>query len=451
MESPGTDAERRPDSLTSGTAHATLYEVGAYVLSVLLRLGSNLILTRLLMPEAFGLMAMMATVTFVLWMLSEVGLSQAVIMSPRGDDPAFLDTVYALQALRGVGLWVVASLLAFPMALFFKGPDLLWILPIGSLQSVLHGFASTRVYSLRRRVRPLPVLTLELVCSALGLAVNVTGAWLGLGVKILVASMLLSTAVFASASHFLPGVSDRNHLRIDATARQEILYFGRWIFFSSALTAVAQRGDQVLLGRLIGAAGLGIYNIALALAEMPEALINNVVSGVVQPTLARVKNADPASFTKVYYGLRAWMDPLVQIGLGGLIALSDWIVDLLYDDRYLSAASMLRILAVRTSVAILAAFCESCFIAHGESEFSFRRNLFVSVVLMIAMPVGSMLAGLSGVLWGSVVARATALLALWPTAHRRGFLRIGRELLALPYLALGYALGKALALILPAV
>ena len=39
-----------------------------------LRLGSHLILTRLLAPEAFGLMAMLTTVQFLLWMLSEVGL-----------------------------------------------------------------------------------------------------------------------------------------------------------------------------------------------------------------------------------------------------------------------------------------------------------------------------------------------------------------------------------------
>ena len=71
-------SERPAPAVPGRTRTAAIYEVTAYVLSISLRLGSNLILTRLLMPEAFGLMAMLNTVSFVLWMLSEVGLSEAV-------------------------------------------------------------------------------------------------------------------------------------------------------------------------------------------------------------------------------------------------------------------------------------------------------------------------------------------------------------------------------------
>jgi O-antigen/teichoic acid export membrane protein len=212
---------------------------------------------------------------------------------------------------------------------------------------------------------------------------------------------------------------------------------------------VALRGDQLLLGRLLGSARLGFYNIALSLAEMPDALIGKVIGGAVYPTLARVRNEDPNNFTNVYYRMRGWLDPLAHMGLGALIALSTWIIDLLYDDRYAEAATMLGVLAVRTSIHVMAIFCETCFLAYGESNFSFRRNLFVSGVLLVAMPVGSYFGGVQGVLWGSVAARSTALVVLWPEAYRRGFLRLHREALVLPYLATGYGLGKLLAWLLP--
>ena len=443
------EPEERP-SFSRGAAGAAVYEVAAYALRIVIRLGSNLVLTRLLVPEAFGLMAMLNTIAFMLWMLSEVGLSQAVTMSPNGEDPLFLDTVYSLQAGRGVVLWVAASALAWPMSLYFSAPDLVWIVPIGSFGAVLHGFSSTRVHTLRRRVRPKAILTLELASAIVCLIVNVAGAYMGFGVKILVATTVLNSAIFLVGSHLLPGASDRNRLRSSADFRHEIMHFGRWIFFSSLLTAVAQRGDQVLLGRLMGASGLGIYNIALALAEMPEALIGNVVNGAIYPTLARVRNTQPEAFADVYYKLRRWLDPLAHIGLGGLIGMSDWLIDLMYDDRYQSAGWMLRVLAARTSVQILASLVESCFVAHGDSQFSFRRNLLVSLVLVVAMPIGSALAGIEGVLWGSVVARASALAALWPEARRRGFLRLWRELVAVPYLAAGYLVGTTFSSWLPA-
>jgi O-antigen/teichoic acid export membrane protein len=425
---------------------AAMIEVGAYVGNIALRLGGNLVLTRLLVPEAFGLMALLTSVIVVLALLSEVGLSQSVVVSARGDEPKFLNTVFTLQALRGAMLWAVAAALAYPAMLFFREPDLLWIIPIGSGTVALHGFSSTRLYSLRRALRPAPVLLLDLFAYTLGLAVMIGGAKLGYGVKALVTGVLVTAAVNAFGSHFLPG-THRVRFGIDKDCQAEILSFGRWIFFSSCLTAVAQRGDQMLLGRLLGAAILGVYNIALNLAEMPPTLVSNVLSGALYPALARVKDQnDPKAFADTYYGVRRWLDPLAHVGIGGLAGMAGIIIEVLYDDRYqatdgIRTSYILVVLAVRASVQVLALSCEYAFIALGESKFSFRRNLYVSSVLVVSMPVGDWVAGAEGVLWASVLARGTALVALWPEARRRGFMRFSRELLCIPYLAVGYGLG----------
>jgi hypothetical protein len=98
---------------------------------------------------------------------------------------------------------------------------------------------------------------------------------------------------------------------------------------------------------------------------------------------------------------------------------------------------------------VMAVLCESCFTAHGESQFSFKRNLFVSSTLLVAMPLGAWKFGLHGVLWSAVGARSMALAALWPEARRRGYLRLRREFLVFPLLALGYAAGRGLAWLLP--
>jgi len=430
-------------------AHAAIIEVVAYVVQIGVRLGSNLVLTRLLFPEAFGLMSLTQSILYVLWMLSDVGLSQAVVMSKRGDDPRFLDTAFTLQAIRGVGLWVLLVLLAWPLAQVYAEPQLLWLLPFGSFTTVIHGLSSPRVFLLRRQVKPAALMLLTVTCQAVGVGTNIAGAYMGFGVASLVAGGLVATVVETIWSHYLPGSTHRVKFRIEPEARHEILHFGRWIFASSSLTSLSQRGDQLLLGRLLGAAGLGIYQIALTLAELPEALATNVVNGVIYPTLARVRNEAPESFADAYYQIRLWLDPLMHVSLGGLIGMSDWIIALLYDDRYLGAASMMRVLAIRASLQLLSTVCETCFLARGESKYGFRRNLFVTIMLMIAMPVGHYLDGVQGVLWGSVVARSMALVALWPDAHKRGFLRLSRELLVVPYVGAGYGLGLLFAYLLP--
>ena len=83
-------------------AHGAFVETGAYVLGLVVRFGSNVLLTRLLQPEVFGLMAMVQLIHFSLHMLADVGLSQAVTSDARGDDDDFLNTVWSMQVVRGL-------------------------------------------------------------------------------------------------------------------------------------------------------------------------------------------------------------------------------------------------------------------------------------------------------------------------------------------------------------
>jgi hypothetical protein len=80
----------------------------------------NLILTRLLFPEAFGLMALVQVFLSGLQMFSDIGIQTSVIRSKRGEDPAFLDTAWTVQVLRGGLLWLGCLGIAGPAAAFYE-------------------------------------------------------------------------------------------------------------------------------------------------------------------------------------------------------------------------------------------------------------------------------------------------------------------------------------------
>jgi O-antigen/teichoic acid export membrane protein len=446
---PGVVSVVPPPPATGGAKRAAAIEVVAYVANIVIRLGSNLILTRLLFPKAFGLMAIFHSVNYVLWMLSDTGITQAVVMSPRGTEQKFLDTAFTIQATRGLFLWATMCLITWPVAAAYGESDLLWILPLSALATPIHGLQSPRIFLLRKQVRPLPLLKLDLATQLVTTILCVTLAFMGWGVMAMVVSWILVSVLYTTGSHFLPGSDYRPKLRMDPESRHEIMHFGRWIFFSSCLTSVVQQGDKLLLGKFLGIETLGVYGVAVQLAEMPEALVNNIINSAVYPTLARVKNEAPKQFSAAFYHIRRWLDPLVFVALGGLAGIAHWIVDLFYDDRWSLAATALQVLAFRTAFQVLAVLCESCFTAHGESQFSFRRNLFVSSTLLIAMPIGAIKFGLNGVLWGSVLARGMALAALWPEARRRGYVKLYREVWVVPLMLLGFAVGRGLEWVLP--
>jgi O-antigen/teichoic acid export membrane protein len=433
-----------------GTARNALIESIGYVLSIVIRLGSNLILTRLLFPDVFGLMSMVQLLLYSLHMLSDVGLNQVVISDPRGDDDDFLSTCWSIQIVRGFTLTAVLLLLTYPVALWFNEPRMLWITPIASIATLIHGFSSSRVFWCRRHVRVLTLSQLEIGTQLIVVSVSILGASLGFGVLALLLGQVASMIVFTIWSHFLPGTSHRDRWHMDPVLRHDILKFGRWIFFSSALTVTATRGDQGLLGRLMGAGNLGLYNVALGLAEMPETLGTRLTSAIAYPTLSRTFQQQPGLFVQAYYRMRLYFDALVHTALGGLSAMAAWLIALMYDDRYAEAGAMLQILAVRTVLSMVAAPCEMALLARGKSEFGFRRNLVMSIAVMIAMPVGYRYLGTQGLLWGTVAARATSLLVLWPAARAEGFLRLHRELLPLPFFLIGLALGELMVWLLPA-
>lgn len=423
-------------------------EVLAALVSMAIRLGASLVLTRLLFPAAFGLSAMVVAVITGLVMISDLGIAPAVVRSARGEDAHFLHTAYSLQVLRASALALAGAALGLPMAHFMGEPLMVWLMPCGALVALVHGFCSMRTLLLRRALRLAPLVALELGTQLLGALVTVGMARAEWGVWSLVWGALAAALAATAGSFFLPS-THRDGFAWEPAARTEIVHFGRWILASSALTFASARADQFVLARLLGAGGLGYYNIALALSEAAESAAARVSSSVIYPLLASLHNSDPRALREAYYRARLPFDALSQLALGGLFSLSGWLVELLYDPRYQAVTPMLKALSARASLGLWATGCEVALLAQGLSIVQFRRNAAVTLGVLVCMPAGFWLGGALGLLWGSVVARALAFVVLWPRARSQGLFAPLRELYVPLSFAAGCALGLALERILP--
>src|SRR4051812_14004421 len=95
-----------------------------------LRLLNNVILTRLLAPPIFGIMALVNSIRTGVELLSDVGIVQNIVSNPRGAEPNFQDTAWTLQVTRGIFLAILCLVLAAPLGGFFGSPDLARVLPL---------------------------------------------------------------------------------------------------------------------------------------------------------------------------------------------------------------------------------------------------------------------------------------------------------------------------------
>src|SRR5712672_1844492 len=88
---------------------AGVWSIAGYGINLVIRFGTNLLMTRVLAPEMFGVMAVASMIMVGLIMFSDIGLRQNVIQSPRGSDPSFLNAAWSMQIVRGLCLWAFAA------------------------------------------------------------------------------------------------------------------------------------------------------------------------------------------------------------------------------------------------------------------------------------------------------------------------------------------------------
>lgn len=421
----------------------TVFEIGGFGVQVLLRMGSNLILTRLLFPAAFGLSSIVYTLGSGLYMLSDVAIQPCVIQSKRGDDPAFLNTAFTVQALRGVALTLVMVALAKPVSWFYHEPQLVWLIVVGSLQILISGVHSTATYTLRRNLQLGWINGFDLVTSVISTTITVIWARATPSAMALVMASVAGTLLVTISSHFLP-VGYRNRLQWQKESVDEIRHFGRWVFGSSIATYLGGQSDRILLGRFLGAAWLGVYGIAANLAELLSSLIIRIANGVLYPALSHATRDPERDLSRFFYRFRLRLDALSMGSAGLLAGMGSWLVSTLWDSRYANASWMVQILAVRVAVTLLLNPSETLLLALGQTRNLFLRSTVRLVSALICIPVGWYLKGPEGLVWGAAASEVPSLIAVWPRARQLGVLRLGRELIAVVFFGASFALGRLL-------
>src|SRR5690242_3160796 len=144
-------------SLRQRVLRAGTWTLASHAFSLALRFGSNLLMTRLLVPDMFGVMAIATVIMVGLEMFSDLGLRPNIVQSRRGSDPAFLNTAWSVQIIRGLCLWAAALLIALLVVLakglgmtpeqsVYADPRLPHVMAILSFTAVIFGFGSTKVF-----------------------------------------------------------------------------------------------------------------------------------------------------------------------------------------------------------------------------------------------------------------------------------------------------------------
>jgi O-antigen/teichoic acid export membrane protein len=364
---------------------STVWTLIGYGASQILRLGGNLVLTRLLVPEMFGLMALVQVYLIGLNLFSDIGIGLSIIQNKHGEDPAFLNTAWTIQVVRGFSLWICSLILAWPLAKFYGEPSLAIFLPVVSLSCILSGFNSTGMYTLNRKLLLGKLTVMELVVQVASLIIMVGIAFYNRTIWALVSGGLIASFLKMVWSHFLEE-NHRNRFAWNKTAIREIVSFGKWIFVSTAMTFLASQADRIILGKLFTLKLLGVYSIAAMMSEVPKQIVSKFSSNVMFPVISSYSHLPLHELRDKVLQKRRWLLWMLASLLLCLTCFGDLIINGLYDDRYQQAEWMLPLLALGMWPLLLHVTIDPCLFAVGKPKYVALGNLLKFFYMLIVLP-----------------------------------------------------------------
>jgi len=336
--SKGHEEEKKP--LGRRVATASIWTAGNTIVGQVIRLASNLILSRLLFPEAFGLMALANAILQGMEMFSDLGVGPSVIQA-KDPHPRLLDVAWSLHAVRGVGLWLISVLLAYPASLWYGDKRLLYLVPAVGFVSTIRGFSSTTQITLGRDLRLKELSQIEITSQVVFVVVSSGAAYLWHNVWALVFGGWAGSIAYCILTYVVTRAPlpkwcwDREALR-------SITRFGRWVLFSTILTYLLNQGDRLILGTFMTFTQLGLYQIANVVARSVGQISSVISSRVVFPVYAKIGRETTPDLVRRVYKIRLATMALLLPPSWVLTCFGDFPVRWMWDARYHGAGWMVR-------------------------------------------------------------------------------------------------------------
>ncbi len=436
-------------SLTSRAIRSLAYVASGHTFGQIIRLGGNLITTRLLAPELFGIMVISTTIMIGLEMMSDLSVRSSIIQSTNTAKLVFRRTAWVFQIARGSVLSLLNLLIALliwasqvyslsPAESVYSDPKLPVTVGLLSLVIFIRSFSSIDIFLAERSLQFGKVTLHQILSQSASVGAIIVWAMIDPTIWALVGGLFVGVFFSVSLSHVL-FPSPANRFGWDLTFAKELFHFGKWLMLSSGLSFISNNGDRLIFGYFLTTADLGRYAIAVMLIEALKGAFQKLQQ-VWYPALCETARKSPENLSYYYYRIRQYQDPIIFLLSGFLMIAGDNIVIILYDARYADAGWMFQILTI--SLALSAYTMKgSVILATGRSKIIWYATLTTAVALIIGLPLSFWMFGIKG----AVIWMASLILFRLPVTfsffQARGYLRIINELRFLPFIIVGWYLG----------
>jgi len=260
------------------------------IVQQLFNLTRLVILARILAPHDFGLMGIALLTMATLDTFSQTGFQQALIQK-KEDIKSHLDAAWSVLILRGIVLFAILYFAAPLAATFFNAPEAKPIIQVIGFAILFQAFTNIGVVYFQKELEFNKQFIYQFAGTLADFIVAVSAVLILRNVWALVFGLLAGNFVRFVVSYLIQ--SYRPHLSFDLRKANELFSFGKWILGSSILIFLITQGDDIFVGKLLGVAALGFYQLAYRISNMPATEITHVISQVTFPAYSKLQDDIP--------------------------------------------------------------------------------------------------------------------------------------------------------------
>lgn len=414
--------------------------MGTQTSTVLVRIASSLVITRLLIPEDFGVVLLVTSLFFVIQQLTDTGIPNFVIARPEGDDDHALNTLWTIQLIRGVGLTLVMFMLAPWAATLFGDPESTWAIRITGLSFLLLGIKSMAPMRARRHQREwlnsyleFGTFLLQTVLTIILAAFFIKSYW-AVVIALLARHLLWTILTYTAYSYPLP------RLAWDGAVVGALWKFARLIFLSSILSVIIVQFDKFFVLSQFTLANAGIYGLANTTIMAFSSLCGAYFGRVYVADVAKMERNGITGPRAYYEPMRRMRTILIFVAAGGVF-FGETLFSLVYDERFAVAGTFFSILVVQSVMLSTTQPAQNYLIALGDTRTPFYANLSRLIWLPVAASWGWAHYQEMGLIWAVALTETPPLLIFYARLIQKGVIQVKEELMPLGALGAGLAAG----------
>lgn len=363
---------------------------------------STLILVRLLTPADFGLVAMAMSFVTMAEVLTAFGFDLALIQNKDAGDEHF-HTAWTLNVIFGALASVVLLALAWPAAHFYENPTVLPVLCCLAFSPLIASLENIGIVRFRKDLEFKREFTFRASRRFIAFAVTLPFAFIIGNHWALVAGLLAAKAGASALSYFAHPFRPKFTL----SKTTELMHFSRWMLLAGISGFLRERSTDFFLGRMHGAASLGVYNISNDVANMTTVELSQSINRALMPSFAKIE-AGPA-LVDAYRNAMSVLAAVSMPMAAGIFAVAPYLVPVMLGRQWLMATPLLEVLAFNGLALLLMSSMGSVLISRGVQAAVGRYNL---LHVLIQVPLLLFL----GLRWGAqgiaIAVLATSILML---------------------------------------